>query len=262
MKFLEKILVACVLIGAAGFGTSQAVASDAKQLKLLETAEAIEFVSQSIPKAYFYRGKGIRAAVAKKEIDQDMSVLRKSIKSLGGMNLSSEERNILSFFKFTLSDLESVITEPFSLENGALIIDLGESLLEGAELIVSKHRDAANDAENMLLLIERMELLLERVNKYYISHYSGLRDEVNVTQVRAAVVEFETGLAELSKNKGYHATQASSVRKINEFWPIAEQFYVGIEQGTLPVIVLASTSSLEKELDNLKEFYFKKALRK
>lgn len=260
MKFAKKTLIACALTVATGFSAGQAAATDAKQLQLIETAEAIEFVSQSIPKAYFYRGKSIRAAVAKREIDEDMAILRKSIKDLGGMSLGSEERNVLSFFKFTLSDLEDVINEPFSNENGALIIDLGESLLEGAELIVSKHKDSSNQAELMLLTVERMELLLERVNKYYISHYSGLRDEVNVAQVRDAVSEFETDLAELSKNKGYHATQASSVRKLNEFWPIAKRFYLGIEQGSLPVIVLASTSSLEKELDNLKEFFYKEAL--
>jgi len=241
---------------------SAAAASNEKQLLILETAENIEFVGEEIAKAYFYKGLGIRASVAKRNLADGVAGLDKDLKILESMSLKADEKNLLVFFSMTRDDIKDVLSQPYSLENGALMLDFSATLLEGAEEIAKNHRQLNNINETLLVDVERMEFLLERINKYYIAHYAGIKDEVNVTQLRKAVAEFEVDLKEISNFQGYHASQQTSLRKIKTFWPIAKRFFLGIEQGSLPVIVLASSSSLERELEKLKSFFHKEALKK
>jgi len=156
--------------------------------------------------------------------------------------------------------LKETLAEEYSLENGALVMDYSESLLEGAELIAARHKNFNEVSETMLVDVERMEFLLERISKFYIAHYSGLRDEVNVSQLKLAVDEFEDNLKEVSSFDGFHASQKASLKKINSFWPIAKRFFMGVEEGSLPVIVLASSSSLKRELGKIHGFFRKEAI--
>ena len=200
--------------------------------------------------------------MAKRNISDGVSNLEKSIKTFNSMELDSEEKNVMLYFSFTLTDLKEMLAAPYSLENGALIMDLSESLLEGAELIAQKRIHEGSGDVTMLVLVDRMKFLLERINKYYIAHYSGIKDDVNISQLQQAVAEFEINLEAVSAGVNKDASQKSRVNKINDFWPIAKQFYLGIEEGSLPVIVLASTSSLEKELRVLEESLRKEVLSK
>lgn len=253
---LPAIMIAFLISCYAGTSS----AANDSDLLILEAAENIAFVSQKLPMAYFYQGKGIRVAVAERNIRDGLSDLNKDLKYLETVSLGEEEKNVMLFFKFTRDEMKEALAADYSLENGALIMDYSESLLEGAELIASRHKNLNAESETMLVTVERLEFLLERINKFYIAHYSGLRDEVNVSQLKLAVDEFESKLESIKNYKGYHASQKSSIKKIKGFWPIAKRFFLGVEKGSLPVIVLASSSSLKKELEKIHGFFRKEAI--
>jgi hypothetical protein len=139
-----------------------------------------------------------------------------------------------------------------------MMLDFSESLLEVAELIAEKHVGKNCGEEGMLNVVERMEFLLERITKYYISHKAGFKDYNNVVQLENAIKKFE---ADLTKVNAYHypADLQDTIVKLNKFWPIARGFYVGIEKGSLPVIVMASTDNLKKLLNKLIKFHQKAA---
>lgn len=260
MKNVYRLLLTKIVVILLLSQVTIASATNEQELHILEAAENIAFISQKLPMAYFYKGKGIRASVAKRNINDGLMDLDKDLKYLESVVLGAEEKNVMLFFGFTRDEMKEALAEDYSLENGALIMDYSESLLEGAELISAKHKNLNEISETMLVTVEKMEFLLERINKFYIAHYSGLKDEVNVSQLKLAVDEFESNLIKITVYKGFHATQKSSVKKINGFWPIAKRFFLGVEEGSLPVIVMASSSSLKKELGKIHGFFRKEAI--
>lgn len=146
-----------------------------------------------------------------------------------------------------------MLAKPYSKESGALMIDFSESLLEGANNLAGKHKGKGAEA-GMLTEVEQLLFLLERVNKYYIAHKAGFKDYNNVVQLEKAVKDFEAGLAKVNAYS-YPENVQANVKNINQFWPVAKEFYLGVQENALPVIVLASTGKLEQEVKALEHYH-------
>ncbi|HID03782.1 MAG TPA: hypothetical protein EYP18_11335 [Desulfobacterales bacterium] len=243
------------------FQANPAVAISEQQLVVLGAAKNIEYVGQQITKAYFYKHQGIRTANARKDLEKGMAELDADINKLEASVLDEEDKNVLLFITYTRDELKEILSQPYSEENGALMLDFSESLLEGANLMASKHIHKDNVEQSMLVVVKQMEFLLERINKYYIAHKAGFKDHNNVVQLENAIIKFET---DLKKVNAYHypTSLQSNIEKLNKFWPIAKRFYSGIEKGALPVIVMASTDNLGKQLNKLLAFHHKAATTK
>jgi len=252
----------CLAIGlfSVQAQASSEQASSERELLLLRTAERIEQTGQQIAKAYFYKGTDVRVDAAEKDIKAGVSTLDADLETLGSMELDEEESNVVMFFGFTRDEIRAILSQPFSVENGALIMDYSASFVEGAELIAKKHQNIQSDKETMLVEVEQMIYLLERINMFYISHYAGIKDQNNVRQLKESVASFEAEFKDISGYSGYRGAQIASIKKIEAYWPIAKQFFLGIEASNLPVIVLASSTSLEKELIKLADFFHKESI--
>ena len=246
----------CILAaGNAGANINQ------HELEMMESAKNVGIASQKITKAYFYKHLDIRADHADQDMRDSLTQIKKDILKLhdGIKGNSKEERNIAVFLSYTRDELDKALSKPYSQENGALMIDFSESLLEGADFISSKHGKGKKGEASMLAEVEDLLFLLERVNKYYIIHKAGFKDYNNVAQLKKAVDEFENGLAKINNYGRYPESVQDSVKKINQFWPVAKEFYLGVQQNALPVIVLASTDKLEKEVQTLAKFHQQEA---
>lgn len=247
LKVLAAAAVFCVLpVGKA-----------AANVEMMESAKNVGIASQKIAKAYFYKHMDIRSDHADQDLQESVDQLKKDILKLhDGINANSkEEKNIAIFLSATRDDLDKTLAKPYSLETGALMIDFSESLLEGADFFSGVYGKGKTGEAGMLSEIENLIFLLERVNKYYIAHKAGFKDYNNVVQLQKAVEDFEKGLAKVNSYGRYPDHAQESVAKINQFWPVAKDFYLGVQQNALPVIVLASTDKLEKEVTNLKNFH-------
>lgn len=228
-----------------------------QELDMLQTAKNVEIASQKITKAYFYKQLDIRADHAGKDLQDSIAQIKRDILTLheGIKGNDKEAKNIAVFLSYTRDELDKTITKPYSKEVGALMIDFSESLLEGADFLSTRHSKDKGPEAKMLAEVERLLFLLERVNKYYIIHKAGFKDYNNVVQLEKAVQDFEVSLAKVNAYGGYPDETKESVTKINQFWPVAKEFYLGVQQNALPVIVLASTDKLEKEVRTLESFH-------
>ena len=232
--------------------------ADLKNLQHLKSAENIEIVSQKITKAYFYIHQLIRVEEAQADLKSGLFNLAQDINTLDSSN-NSEQQAMVMFLSFTQDEIKDILSKPYSKENGALMLDYSEALLEGAESIVKLHSHATNKQENMLITTEKMSFLLERITKYYIAFREGFNDHNNVVQLNQAVIEFEANLTKV-KAFDYPDILIGHVLKITKYWPIAKKFYLGIEKNDLPLIVFISTQYMEKSLKKL-ENYHDKSLR-
>lgn len=225
---------------------------------MMESAKNVSIGSQKIAKAYFYKHLDIRADHADTDLQESLSQIKKDILTLhDGIKAgnSKEEKNIAIFLSYTRDELDKTLAKPYSPATGALMIDFSESLLEGADFLSGVYGKGAKGEAGMLAEVENQLFLLERVNKYYIAHKAGFKDHNNVVQLQKAVEDFEKGLAKIKSYGGYSDLAKESVAKINQFWPVAKEFYLGVQENALPVIVLASTDKLEKEISTLHEFH-------
>ncbi len=240
---------ALVVVSLAGSPAKAAV--DQHALLMLKTAKDIEYISQKITKAYFYKQLDIRADQADKDLKESLTMLDQGIPKLHSGTSDTEGKNIATFLSYTSDELLQTLKKPYSKETGALMIDYSESLMEGANVLSQRHVKGKSPEEAMLVETEQLLFLLERINKYYIAHKAGFKDYNNVVQLEQAVKDFEIGLSKVNSYKGYSEENRKNVENINQFWPIAKDFYLGVQHGALPVIVLASTDKLEREVKNL-----------
>jgi len=258
--YLKAALAGAVFyILAAG---NAAANVDQHDLAMMESAKNVGIVSQKIAKAYFYKHMDIRPDHAEQDLKESLTELKKDILQIheGIKGNSKEEKNIAVFLSYTRDELDKALSKPYSQETGALMIDFSESLLEGADFLSGKYGGQAKSGEaGMLAEVDNLLFLLERVNKYYIAHKAGFKDYNNVVQLQKAVEDFETGLAKINNYGRYPESVQESVKKINQFWPVAKEFYLGVQQNALPVIVLASTDKLEKEVKTLANFHHQEA---
>ncbi|MCI5166961.1 MAG: hypothetical protein D3903_12925 [Candidatus Electrothrix sp. GM3_4] len=257
MKTLKILTAAfiCVLY------VNSALASEkTHELLMLEAAKNIEFLSQKITKAYFYRQQGIRPDRAEEDLKKSLVLLQKDMIIIQeGIDNDKEEQNISVFLEYTMSELKSIVERPYSKENGALMIDYSESLLEGAEFIAKRRTHRNKNEEAMLISVGHSLFLLERINKFYITYQADFKDYNNVVQLKQAVQSFEITLAKINTYTKYTDNTLANRNKINEFWPVAKAFFVDIQKGALPVIVLSSVEKLENEFKDLKDFHHKNA---
>jgi hypothetical protein len=263
MKFtiINTLKLVTVASACALYFTPVLAADKTHELLMLEAAENIEFLSQKTTKAYFYKQQGVRPDQAAEDLKKSLVLLQKDLIIVQeGLEASDkEEKNIAIFLEYTMDEVKDIVGKPYNKENGALMIDYSESLLEGAEFIAQKHLHKGKNEEVMLVSAEHMLFLLERINKLYIAYQAGFKDYNNIVQLKQAVHDFEITLAKVNGYTKYSGNALASRNKINDFWPVAKEFFVDIQKGALPVIVLASVEKLEKELEVLEDFHHRKA---
>lgn len=232
-----------------------------RDLLTVDAAEDIRFSSQKITKAYFYKQQGVRPDRAAQDLKKSLALLKKDLIVIqdGLKEGSKEEKNIVVYLEYTLDELLDLVDKPYRKEHGALMIDYSESLLEGAEFVTKQHIRKENSEEVMLVSVDELLFLLERINKFYIAYQAGFKDYNNVEQLKKAVQDFESVLAKINAYTKYADDTLTSRNKLNEFWPVAKEFFVDVEKGALPVIVLTSVEKLENELKVLEDFHYRKA---
>ena len=257
MKTIRLSLAkACLLLVAGLLHATAADAATQREASLLEAAENVQIASQQIAKAYFYVALNTRPERAAEDLKAGLASLDRDISILTDGVEDPSLRNLILFISFNRDELHETLAKPFSNENGAVILDFSESLLEGAEAIARTYTDPNDTEESMLLVVEKMDFLLERMSKYYIAFQAGFRDENNVRQIVAAAAQFDTLLPTISAYSGYPEDLKTRVRKLNKYWPIAKGFYLDVKNSSLPETVFISSDYMESTVRRLEKYHF------
>ena len=259
LKTAAAVFFVCTLY----ISTASAGNDEKHRLIMLKAAKDIEYLSQKIAKAYFYKQQGIRPDSAVEDLKKGIARLEKNLIIIqeGIEKGDSEEENVAVFLDYTYNELKDMLNRPYNRDNGALVIDYGESLMEGGAFIAQGHMEKESAEEAMLVTVEHMLFLLERINKLYIAYQAEFHDYTNVAQLKEAVKEFDADLSKVNAYRNYSDKAMKSCDKLNEFWPVAQEFFADVQRAALPVIVLASAEKLQKELETLDDFHHKAAQR-
>lgn len=217
--------------------------------RIANAASNIQYASQKIAKSYFYKEHDIRYETAVQHMQEGLAEFDSNLPTLRQGLEGEDQKNIMKFLLSSYDQLKMILPKPFSKKNGAIVIDASESLFDAAGFLAEAHlsNDRTTD-QTILEETQRLLRLLERINKYYIAHHAGIKNSNNVIQLRQAVATFEAGLTKVTSHAKETGELEKNVSSINKLWPIAKDFYLGVQQRAQPVIVLAATDKLTDEL--------------
>ncbi len=246
-----------LLIVVTLFGLHTAQAANTSHI-ILQNAENIKIISQSLAKNYFYINQGIQISSAKRGLKKDIFELDRSIKIIGDNAKDQQTKDLIQFTIFSTEELKDILKESYTPENGGLILDYTEALLESSDTI-AKYQTPKNPSKDveMLLMVVDMKYLLARAAKYYIAFSAGFTDAVNVAQANIAVDKFGKKLAKVEKYTYPPAISKKVIRKLARYWPSSKSFYRGIKKSELPTIIFISTKHMERSITKLIKYHQK-----
>jgi len=243
-RLLTTALFSFVLLG------TNVEAKETGKNALLE-AEQIRTISQDIAKNYFYIEQGIQASSAKRGFKNDMLALNDILAKLKKDSKNPEVQGIVEFMGMSLEELTDLAKEKYNAENGGMVLDYTETLLEGSENIVNADK---SKVESQLDVVEEMEFLLERASKYYIAFRAGYTDDSNIIQADKAVKQFGILLKRLQTFNYPDEIKNGPLKKLLKYWPVSKDFYLGIKKSDLPTIVFISTKHMKSALDKIAKY--------
>jgi len=122
----------------------------------------------------------------------------------------------------SLDEFTSIATEKYSVDNGTIILDLSESMLEGSDYVVQA-LTKGKKANAIIDIAGKQRMLSQRIAKYYIAYQAGIKDDNTITQMKETVKEFDSVL--------------------------------NIEKGGLPIIVFTTTDDITKNMNKIVKMY-------
>ena len=229
------------------------------KIEIIEMASKQRMLSQTIAKDYFYIGKKIGTSKAKQQMKNSLKEFADIQKKLSFSIKNEEVKNLLAFVEMSNEDFVNTLKTKFNLDDGQLVIDFSETLLEGNQYIIESIKESIDkDKHQKSLLIERatnQRVLAQRIAKYYISYQSGIKDKNTIHQMQTAVKEFHEVHKMLINNSTNTDLINKKLHQIDRLWRIVYKFYLNIEKGRLPYIVFVTTNDITKKMSGISQMY-------
>ncbi|HFU77342.1 MAG TPA: hypothetical protein ENK68_02430, partial [Epsilonproteobacteria bacterium] len=186
-----------------------------------------------------------------RQLKKSLADFKKMQEFLNDTIEDKEIKNLIAFVNMSLDEFISISNKPYSAENGALIVDLSESILEGYNYIVNAL--TKGKATNKIIDIAgKQRMLSQRIGKYYIAYQAGIKDKNTIVQMKESVKEFDTVLSKLKSN---NSKIQKELEQVNKMWNIVYKFYLNIEKGGLPIIVFSTTDDITSKMNRVVAMY-------
>ncbi len=225
-------------------------------LDLIDIAGKQRMLSQKIAKAYFFYTQGIRPDKTAKQLSDSIKEFNQNYKLLKNSINDNNIQDMLAFVEMSKDELLPLSKASYNKDNGSIMLDYSETLLEASQDIVTRLKGNNKSKENKIIAMAgRQRMLTQRIAKYYIAHQAGFNDLNTIKQLKLAMKEFETAHNILSKEKRNTPEISREMNKIAKLWNVVSKFYTDVERGGLPVIVLSTTDKMMISMDRVTQLY-------
>ncbi len=233
---------------------TQVAESSVSSGQMVNLAGRQRMLSQRMAKDYFYAGKNINKGNALKQLKASLADFQKTQILLSSSINDDEIKNLIVFVDMSLDEFISISKEDYTVDNGTIILDLSESMLEGSQYIVQALTEGKASNE-IIDIAGKQRMLSQRIAKYYIAYQAGIKDDNTITQMKETVKEFDTILKKLLANTTNTIEIKKELAKVNRMWNIVYKFYLNIEKGGLPKIVFSTTDDITKKMNKIVGMY-------
>jgi len=256
MKSLLLTLLLLLAFEHTALGSTQAINEHTNLALLLNVAGKQRMLSQSIAKDYFYQAQGIRPERTRREMLASLKAFSDNLNLLKREVKDEKVQEMLRFLEVSLTDYWTLAKAPFSQDNGWLILDYSEVLLEGSQSVVDAlEAMASNHKETVIDLSGRQRMLAQRIAKFYIAFQAGFRDASNAKALHQAVQEFEVAQQQLLSDPNNTPEIVAELKRVERLWRTVKRFYEDVEHGGLPTIVLVTTENIMTSMDRVTRLY-------
>lgn len=214
-------------------------ASTRGDVKIIEESENIRLLGQKIAKDYLYFYKNPKKINLKEDLDKDIEMLEKSILEISTTTKNRDSKNILDFLSYNKDEIKELLQEKVTKEKSILMLDYGESFLEGANSISDEHAYKFSKEEKMLMLLKNMEYLLERITKYYVATSLSIDKNNNFNSMKKSIEEVDKILVTINEY-AYPDEIKEETTKINTIWKEHKNFLYKSNELSVPNLLLSS----------------------
>ena len=227
--------------------------------ELINVAASQRMLSQRIAKAYFYLGNRIRISESRRQLHGALRAFKSNLNMLQEQAQSPSVKELLAFAAFAFEEYDDLSRRPYTKENGALVLDLSETLLEVSNEVVQRLQEQTNHMGSKLIdLAGRQRMLAQRIAKYYIAYQAGFRDSNSVHQLKDAVASFEKNLKVLKQSPENSPATEQVLEKIERQWRIIRRFFLDIEKGGIPAMVMVAADRITELSDQVTKLHLQK----
>ena len=268
-NILKTLTAGTLLLGGAAFAEQadsnatpapavrmESAQSGVSEGQLVNLAGRQRMLSQRMAKDYFYAGMKINKSNALRQLKKSLADFRKTQELLNKSINDDEIKNLIAFVNMSLDEFVSISKEAYNVDNGTIILDLSESMLEGSDYIVQA-LSKGKPSNEIIDIAGKQRMLAQRIGKYYIAYQAGIKDDNTIVQMKEAVKEFDTILGKLIANKTNTPAIQLELAKVNKMWKIVYKFYLNIEKGGLPIIVFSTTDDITSKMNKIVGMYVK-----
>jgi hypothetical protein len=219
-------------------------------VKILEATETIRYLSQKIVKDYFYAYTYPQRIDMKKILHEEIDILKESFRTIAIASKDSDTKDILEFLSYNKEQMLEIFSEEKNFENASLMIDYGETLLEGVNSIAKEHLYKFSKEEHILMSSKKIQYLLERTLKCYMTIHSGF-DNITTQEV------FQESIIAIDKNMlilnsyAYPENLLVERKKLNNAWIKSKVLLEKPKKLFIPILLFSSIAYIENRIDNL-----------
>jgi len=226
------------------------LASTRGDVKVIEASENIRLLGQTIAKDYLYYYQNSKKSDLKDKLYKDLKILEDSISEISSLTKNSNSKNILDFLSYNKDEIKELLLKEVSKEKSILMLDYGESFLEGANSIAHEHAYKFSSEEKMLMSVKNMEYLLERTTKYYVATTLNIDKNNNFNSMKKSIMEVDKILEEINAYP-YPNELLSEIKSMNSVWRKHKDFLYKSNELTIPNLILASEKNLTDSVDKI-----------
>jgi nitrate/nitrite-specific signal transduction histidine kinase len=224
--------------------------------KMISIAGKQRMLSQRIAKNYFYMGDGLNTIKASKQLKDSLIAFERTQKKLTLAIDDKDIKNLIYFVDISLDEFKTIIKGRYSRDNGILVLDLSESMLEGSDYVV-KALTKGVVSNHIIDISGKERMLSQRIAKYYMAYQNGIKDDNTIYQMKDSVREFNDILKELLAYKGNTKEIQKELESVDVMWGVVNKFYLNIQKGGLPKIVYLTTDNITQKMDKIVNLYVK-----
>jgi len=225
-------------------------------IKILEATENIRYVSQKIVKNYFFSYAYPERIDMKTILEDELEFLSQNFRTIAVTSKDSDTKDILEFLSYNREQMFELFDEERNFENASLMLDYGETLLEGINSIAQGYQYTFSKEENMLMLSKRIEYLLERTLKYYMVMHTGLDNNTVKEMMQKSISDIEKSLIPI-KSYPYSPKLEAERKKLLFAWQKSKILIEKPKALFIPILLFSSVKYIESLMHTLAVYHSK-----